>query len=60
MYLWTCECNKYAEKSWVLKLQIHKLQIRKSQKTESANRKSAKRPICGKSANLTNYSSPQY
>jgi hypothetical protein len=32
MYLWTCECNKYAEKAWVLKLQIHKLQIRKSQK----------------------------
>ncbi len=29
-------------------------------RTGSANRKSAKQPICGRSANLTNYSNPHF
>jgi ribosomal protein S14 len=39
---------------------LRKLNVRKSQKKNgSANRKSAKCLICGRSANITNYWSPE-
>ncbi len=45
------------KKSWVFKSQIHKVQMHKSK--INWVRKSAKCQICGRSAILTNYLSPQ-